>query len=187
MAAQQVSLQTRVVGVWTMILQPHVRVGGSWREVQKVSVRNAGVWKTAWSSIAREINIGNHTILAGDPFSPFDSHAGWRALANGDLQDLKDPPSSSYSKFSSWRNWIVNDREYEIRFERVSGTFDTVPTEDAWISLTSPPVTRTLQNDRTISGIEEGVEDVFIRETIEAPPTGHDSGRIQLGIENGGA
>ncbi len=187
MAASQISVQARVSGTWRMIVQPHVRVGGTWRECKQVSVKADGVWKAAWSNIDREINLGNRTILAADPFSPYDSHAGWRMMANGDLQEWKEPPGSGWVKFSSWRNWIVNDREYDCRFERVSGTFDTVPTEDSWIDLTSPATNRTLLNDRTTEGVEEGVETVKIRETVTAPPAGDDSGQITCGIENGGA
>ena len=184
-AAVQVSLQTRVASVWTMVLQPHVKVTGTWRPCKQVYVRAGGVWRTSWADIAREGVLGNRTSSAFDLVAPFDTHAGFRLLANGDLQQLKDPPSAGYASVSSWRNWIVNDREWEARFERVSGTLDIVPTEDAWIALTSPATTRTVQNDRTTSGSEVGIETVKIRETVTAPAGGDDQGNWTVDVENG--
>jgi len=185
-AATQVSLQTRVASVWTMVLQPHVKVSGTWLPCKQVFVKASGVWRTSWTDIPREVALGNRTVTAADPVPAFDTHAGFRLLANGDLQQLRDPPSAGYASVSSWRNWKVNDREYDARFERVSGTFDVVPTEDSWIALTSPATTRTVQNDRTTSGNESGTETVKVRETVTAPAGGDAQGNWTVNIENGG-
>lgn len=190
MAATPIGTYVKDLGVWKRanggtpvgFSGPQVRDAGVWKNCILVDCRDSESWGYyAWVNIDGELSVNDFNVTDIDYGSPWSVGAGFRVNADGDYD--KYTGTFGWTANGRWRDYDCG-REYEVKFERTSGTTpDSEPTLNTWLNLTDPDTNHFVQDNN--SGTTQFfnrqiIYDVRIREKVSAPAGGNDIGTITL-------